>query len=265
MAEHQPSMPWHQSSKSYDEVDALKPFQPGELSWRHRITYAAHLFKALVKQHHKELIPVLRAFVPPDAVVFDVGAHAGQFAKLFARLAPRGRIYAFEPGSYARNILERAIRFNRLANVTIVPAGLGDGVGQSVLAMPIKASGSYGFGLSHLGAPDDRLAHRRERISVTTIDSFAARIDLQRLDFLKADIEGWEVRMIEGGRETLTRLRPVLMLELLEHYLARAGDSLADAWAILSRLGYHPAVPDEAGRLRDLTEPQDGNIFWIPR
>ncbi len=49
-----------------NEVDALKPFQPSELSWHRRITYAADLFKALVKQHHKELIPVLRPFVPPD-------------------------------------------------------------------------------------------------------------------------------------------------------------------------------------------------------
>ncbi len=48
--------------------------------------FFAHLFKGIVKQHHPELIPLFRGLLPNDAIVFDVGAHAGQFTKLFARL-----------------------------------------------------------------------------------------------------------------------------------------------------------------------------------
>jgi len=70
-----------------------------ELSMRRWMSYAAHGFKSVAKQHHKELAVHFRALFPRDAVVFDVGAHAGQFTKLFARLVPEGCVYSFEPGS----------------------------------------------------------------------------------------------------------------------------------------------------------------------
>jgi hypothetical protein len=53
---------------------------PAASPYRGRITagFFAHLFKAVCKQHHRELLPLLRPLIPADAVVLDVGAHAGQ-------------------------------------------------------------------------------------------------------------------------------------------------------------------------------------------
>src|SRR5579862_5528537 len=97
--------------------------KPSASAYRGRITpgFFAHLFKAAFKQHHRELLPLLRPLISFDAVVLDVGAHAGQYAKLFSRLAPHGRVYAIEPQSYARRILRAAIAVNRLKNVTVLP------------------------------------------------------------------------------------------------------------------------------------------------
>ena len=64
---------------------------------RQRLDWLRHLGVACFQQHHTELTPVFRPLIAPDAVVIDVGAHAGQFSKLFAGLAPQGRVYAFEP------------------------------------------------------------------------------------------------------------------------------------------------------------------------
>src|ERR1700722_19602393 len=120
------------------------------LSWRQLRTYAAHGFKATFKQHHQELIPLFRTYVPEDGVVFDVGAHAGQYAKLFARLVPRGTVYSFEPGLYARSILMVAMALNRISNVRIFPVGLGSSAASLNLHVPVKKSGSVGFGLAHM-------------------------------------------------------------------------------------------------------------------
>jgi len=70
--------------------------------YRRRLTgsFLAHLFKATAQQHHRALAATIARFVPAEAVVFDVGAHAGQYTKLFARTASAGRVYAVEPGSY---------------------------------------------------------------------------------------------------------------------------------------------------------------------
>lgn len=182
--------------------------------------------------------PLLQPFVPADAVVCDVGAHAGQFARLFAAMAPRGHVYAFEPGAYARSVLEPALRLRRVANVTVVPCGLADEEGSLELQVPVKRSGSLGFGLAHLGQPDGRHPVQREAIALTTLDLFAHDRGLERLDFIKADIEGWEIRMLDGASETLARFRPALLLELVAGSLERADDSPEDAWDILRPLGY---------------------------
>ncbi|MGH7248566.1 MAG: FkbM family methyltransferase, partial [Pseudomonadota bacterium] len=106
---------------------------PSVAPYRGRITAGlfAHLFKAIFKQHHREMRPLLAPLISDDAVVFDVGAHAGQYTKLFARLARRGRVYAIEPQSYARRILRAAIRLNRVHNVEILPLALGAAPGNA--------------------------------------------------------------------------------------------------------------------------------------
>lgn len=204
---------------------------------RRRADWLAHLLKAATQQHHTEYRPVFGPLIARDAVVIDVGAHAGQFSKLFARMAPEGRVYAFEPSAYARSILEPAIRWNRFGNITVRPMGLSDAPGESVLKTPIKARGGYGFGLAHLGEETKREAHDQV-VRLTTLDAFAAEAGLTRLDFLKADVEGWEGHVLKGGRETLARFRPALFLEVMEDSLARAGTTPRDIWDMLEPLGY---------------------------
>lgn len=237
---------------------------PAASPYRGRITagFFAHVFKAVCKQHHRKMRPLLAPLIPDDAVVFDVGAHAGQYTKLFARLARRGRVYAIEPQSYARRILRAAIRLNRVRNVEILPLALGAAPGTATLTIPVKASGSYGFGLAHLG-PDTRDGSAEtETVEVTTLDALAARLGLTRLDFIKADIEGWEQAMIDGGRATLARLKPALLLELNDEYLRRAGGSVAAVWRMLTDLGYCATEGEPGGVTLD--RPCDGDILFLP-
>lgn len=240
------------------------PFDPHELGWAGHARYAAHLWKALAYDHHRALLPMLRALVPPDGAVLDVGAHAGQFAKLFARLVPQGRVYAFEPGSYARAILTRVVRWRCLANVEVFAQGLGDRPGQARLTMPIKPSGAYGFGLSHLGGTDRPGAARTETVEISTVDAFVRARALRRVDFIKADVEGWEGRVLAGAGETLERFRPVLMLELIGSHLTRAGDGLEAVWVSLERRGYRPYLIGDKKGPQAMTAPRDGEVLWRP-
>lgn len=215
------------------------------LSLRQRASWLAHLYKACAQQHHRNLEPVLAPFVPADGIVLDIGAHAGQFAKLFARMARRGKVYAFEPSEYARSILTKALAFNRLDNVTVVSAGLSDQAQAAVLHTPLKESSAWGFGTAHLGAGAGREAD--QTVTLMRMDDFAGDAGFQRLDFIKADIEGWEMRALVGGEATLRRFRPALLLEVDGAMMARAGDTPAALFAWLAQIGYH------ARRLQDLT------------
>jgi FkbM family methyltransferase len=210
-----------------------------------RMGWLTHVLKAATQQHHLELREPFRPYVPNDAVVFDVGAHGGQFSKLFAAMAPRGRVFAFEPSAYARSVLEPALAWNRVRNIEIVPHGLSDAEGTSVLLTPIKKRGQLGYGLAHLGVDTRTREVQEQTISLTTMDRFVAERGLNRLDFIKADVEGWELNVLKGGAGTLTVFRPVLYLEVVESSLARAGATPVDIWAELEPIGYRAAkAPD---------------------
>jgi hypothetical protein len=119
---------------------------------RGRLSYLSHLFKCVARQDHTQFLPVLRRMLDSDAVVLDVGSHGGQYCKLFARLVPDGRVHAFEPGSYARSILTWVVRLHRLSNVSVHPLALGELATELALNVPVKSSGSIGYGLSQLVA-----------------------------------------------------------------------------------------------------------------
>jgi FkbM family methyltransferase len=233
--------------------------------WSVTPTYLAHLFKATLKQHHKAWSATVRSLIPEDGVAFDVGAHAGQYAKILSRLTPRGQVFAFEPGSYARSILRVALYVNRCRNVAIVPLALGEREGTAMLTLPVKRRGAYGFGLAHLGRDTRWHDVRREVVALTTIDRFAEMTDLRRLDFIKADIEGWEMHAVRGGLETIRRFRPAIMLEMTGAALARAGDDLAGAFRALEALGYRPALLGADGRFEAVAAPTEGDIWWLPQ
>jgi FkbM family methyltransferase len=227
-------------------------------------TFAAHLFKAVFKQHHRAQLPLLRGFVPRDGVVIDVGGHAGQYAKLFAKLAPAGHVYTFEPGSYALRILRAAVGANRLGNVTIVPRGLSDVPGTAKLTIPVKRKRSLGFGLSHMGDDSSGRGLVTETVDLTTLDAFANNAGLSRVDLIKIDIEGWELRMLRGAEATLRRFHPVLLVELVEDHLARAGDDVASAWDYLTGLGYHPHIHHGGDTLDPIDHARQGDVWWLP-
>ena len=238
------------------------------ISARARLTWFAHLFKSCVKQHHRELIPLLQRFIPADGVVLDAGGHAGQFAKLFARMAPEGHVYTVEPGPYALSVMRPAIRFNRLRNVTIVPVGLSDSPGSATHHVPIKRSGSLGYGLGHIADLAEQGGHHptvRESVLLTTIDRLAMDEGLRRLDFVKADIEGWEFRMILGARRTLLRFRPSLMLEVNCWALRRAGDTPEALFSYFGSIDYCGYILEpDLRRFHPVALAHDNDVFFVP-
>jgi len=232
-------------------------------------SFLAHAFKAAFRQHHKYALDHLWHLIPPDGVVIDVGAHSGQYTKLYSKLAQRGHVLAFEPALYARAVLRTGLFFNRCKNVTVLPLALGDVEGIDLLSVPIKKSGAVGFGLSHLGAASD-LAERYDIgydvVPVTTLDRVVEILDLGRLDLIKLDTEGFELRGLRGAATAIGRYRPVILLEVNETSLARAGDSVSDFCSFMADHRYvcHAGRSDEDGRLVPIDCTVEGDLIFLP-
>lgn len=213
-----------------------------ELSSRAKATYLAHLWKCMSKQDHTEYKDEFSKIIGKDGVVFDVGAHGGQFCKLFSSITPQGHVYSYEPASYAYSILRRVKAFKRLKNVTLVQKALGEKPCTLSLNIPIKKSGSVGYGLSHFGTADDHRTYQQENVEQTTIDAEVKRLGLQRLDFIKADIEGWEYSMLLGAKETIKQFKPACFLEVSETSLQRSDVSVQNVWNFMTEVGYQGFV-----------------------
>ena len=202
----------------------------------------------------------------PGMTFIDIGANEGLFS-LFAarRVGPAGRVVAVEPSSRERRRLERNVERNRLGNVTVVPHALGGEAGSARLRIAAKLHGGHNtFGeFVHEGAS----TVGSEEVPVETLDALGQRLALGRVDAVKIDVEGAELKVLNGGRDLLRTARPVLLIEANEEALRRQNAGTAAMVALLRELGYEIRV--FSGRTGEVERPAgDGrlsaNIVAVP-
>ena len=162
--------------------------------------------------------------------ILDVGAHDGLLTIPLARL-PGARVIAFEPLPAAHARLTAACA--GLPNVTLRREALGAVPGTLTLSVPVL-DGQPAEQWASLAKDYGSFASvgtERHAVSVITLDS----LGLDDVTHLKVDAEGFEQEVLDGARDTLTRCRPVLSLELEERH--RPG-ATRDVPALLAALGY---------------------------
>jgi FkbM family methyltransferase len=140
-------------------------------------------------------------YAPALQVAVDVGAHVGQWT--LAMLGDFSHVEAFEPvPAYAACF--KANVAAELDRVRLHELALGDRPGRAGLCCPDPAS----HGDTFVAAEGD-VPNAAQDIEVRTLDSFA----LPRVDFMKIDCEGYELRVLKGAEATLRRCRPALIVE----------------------------------------------------
>lgn len=123
-------------------------------------------------------------------VVVDAGAFPGDFTVYASRkVGPSGRVIAFEPHPGNFEQLRRVVRNFRCNNVTVVNKGLWSHDGQLSISSDGGVSATIGSG--------------ELPIHVVSLDQEADRLGLAKVDFIKMDIEGAEIRALEGSRKIL--------------------------------------------------------------
>lgn len=189
-----------------------------------------------------------RRLCSADGVVVDVGGNIGTTALAFAAVAARGRVHVFEPSAEMLPVLRRNVELSRAENVTIHTCGLGDEPARGHLRMAIAGNPGSAFFVAQGSAPSDAAAAGGAEIEVRRLDDVLATTD--RLDFLKIDVEGYELRVLRGASELLRRFRPAVLFEVNEAALQRAGTSGREVCELLIAHGYRLAWLDR-GRFRD--------------
>lgn len=182
-----------------------------------------------------ELLNRRRTHSGDGLVVLDCGANIGTHSVEWGRhMHGWGRVVAFEPQEVVYYALAGNIVINNCLNVRAMNCAVGSSVGTMRIPKPdYLVPSSYGSlelrrgpNTEFIGQPIDYDGSEAS-VPVVTIDS----LGLDRLDFVKLDIEGMEIEALEGARRSLELYRPILMVETIK----------SDAGAIfgfLDSLGY---------------------------
>jgi FkbM family methyltransferase len=148
----------------------------------------------------------------PGAVALDVGANIGNHAIHLNR--DFAEIHCFEPNPEVFRRLTDNIRSNRLANIRLHQAALGDCDDTLMFRENLEGNlGASGF------VDDDRPSgHSRIlRLPVFQADKLVRQLGITRVDFIKIDVEGFEQRVLKGLRETIAFNRPIVSFEFHGH------------------------------------------------
>lgn len=165
------------------------------------------------------------------ATVLDLGANIGLTALLASKLVgPTGRVVAVEPYPSNFRLLTENIARNGARNTRAINRAIASKRG--VVTM---ASGPQG-NRTNAKVTDDGY-----ELPAETIDSLVEELAITSLDLVKLDIEGYEMKALEGALETLRAQRPSIFIELSDDQLVENGTSASEVVGFLQDLGYSVA------------------------
>lgn len=213
--------------------------------------------------YERQIRAVMRRVLRPGSVALDVGANVGWHTLLMSRLVgSEGRVLAVEANPSVRSMLEKHLSLNNAGNVRVIPFAL------AAKAQTLDFVGpefdNPGAGDGHVASSEETSSGRTIKVEAVTADALVREQDLDRLDFVKIDVEGFEWPVLQGAREFLARFRPVVVFEFDANYAGRGEGSPAELAEYFNGLNYELSVIGGGG-LRDGDWPQCANVLARPK
>ncbi len=175
----------------------------------------------------------VRRAIQSDWVCIDIGACFGWYSVLFSQVVGEaGQVHAFEPVPDNRECLLENLKLNGISNVKVNTFALGEKENTTKIYVPVD--GVSGSLKAHAKLKDCKIID----INVSTLDKYVIDNGLNRIDFIKADIEGAEFLMLKGAEDTLRKYRPMLMLEVQAHSTRLFGYEPENLFKWLRNIGY---------------------------
>ncbi|MDM8529151.1 FkbM family methyltransferase [Anaerolineales bacterium HSG24] len=161
----------------------------------------------------------------PGDVCVDIGAHFGFYTLLMALYTEKnGYVYAFEPEDETRGILQKNIGINDIQHVKICDTVIGDKTGDVTWINSSNSQSHVAHDLTTLGI---------SKSSISLDDWFKKRT---APNFLKIDVEGYELEVLSGAIRTLAHHKPKIIIEIHPSVIKQTG--LYKIWHLLNDIGY---------------------------
>jgi FkbM family methyltransferase len=169
-------------------------------------------------EHEKSFQTFCRNYLPRDAVALDIGANIGVTSLVMSAHLCGGEVHAVEGAENVYKTLESNLAANGVSNVTPHRLAISD----STRMVRFVDNSAYG----HIADSFDG-DKKSDAVEAITLDDLVERIGLERLDFIKVDIEGHEPQLFSGAQKTIARFDPIILFEL-------------NSWAMLVNTDVNP-------------------------
>ncbi|HEY7326384.1 MAG TPA: FkbM family methyltransferase [Gemmataceae bacterium] len=189
-----------------------------------------HIYWAGLSRDDAAIVRLARAVLPRDGVFLDVGANVGIHTLAIAHhVSQGGAVVAFEPHPVNHRLLMHNLEQNHLHHVVAENFGLADS------PATLTGTGRPDGGNWSLASQGDY----RFEVRLVRLDDYLRDQPLPRLDLMKLDVEGAELRVLRGARRTIKRFRPSIVFEVCPSWLAKMQTTVTDLFAELVGHGYY--------------------------
>lgn len=162
-------------------------------------------------------------------IVLDLGTYVGCFTIIASKLVgSKGKVISLEPDATSYRKLLANIELNKLKNVIAINKGVFDKPGKKKFFARTSRGSSFVFANDHLASKE---------IDVTTIDALVKELKLSKIYFIKMDVEGSELYVLAGAKNTLKTLNPNLAIATYHVINGKTTDK--DCESFLKKLGYY--------------------------
>jgi FkbM family methyltransferase len=232
----------------YSHRVALRPFTHASIRWRKQQLEPG--INKLVTNIAKELNNQ-----NDQGWFFDVGANVGLYTWEVRMICPNRNILAFEPDPENIKLLEKTLAKANLQNLEICQSALSNKAGEASFFQDTLTSATGCVGGNDKPWIEQYLngASNEIRVKTETIDSVAKADKTPSL--IKIDVEGHEVEVLQGGRNTLNEAKPLLIIESFP-------PKQSTILSLLHELGYRSMDADRHTSIN----PKTTNLFaWHPQ
>lgn len=195
-----------------------------------------------------------KKLIKPNFTVVDIGANLGYFTKNFARLAKNGKVVSIEPVPQFFDTLDYFMK--SFPNSTRYNVALGTEEGSITMVLP-KSNGMIRTGLPHIAESEaEKSQHDTKEVKIVKGSELLS--DLAQIDFIKCDIEGYELTVFQEIKPLLEKHQPFVQIEIAEK-------NMAEMLAIFESLGYTQfGIKDFKFIEERGIQAEDGDLFFVP-
>ena len=190
--------------------------------------------KKFSKFYEPEMTIIPKILNNPE-VIIDIGANYGPYSFFLSKIYPGAKIFAFEPATRSYDIFKKIIGIFNLDNVIPIKKGLGIKEEDKEIVMPAQ----YTI-LAYVSAENTKKnkEDQTEKIQITTLDSFVKKNKIKRIDFIKCDVEGFELNVFKGAKKSLRKFKPIIFVEIEERHTNKYLINPEEMISFFERLDY---------------------------